>query len=61
MTIEEENAKLREIVENHCLQSYHLCSQTLRDLRKIRAMEDVPTPFEVKERPNRATDYRIQW
>jgi len=36
LTIEEENAKLREIIETHCMHHMNLCSQTLRDLRKLK-------------------------
>jgi len=39
MTIEEENDMLRDLIEKHVFSQMNLCSQTLRDLRKIRAME----------------------
>lgn len=61
MTIEEENQKLREIVENHVFNQMALCSATLRDLRKIRGVGDITDPFEAKDLRKQNTDYRIQW
>ena len=58
MTIEEENAKLREIIESHVFNQMTLCSSTLRDLRKIREM---PAPFAVRDLRKGNVDYRIQW
>ena len=61
MTLEEENARLREIVENHVFNQMALCSSTLRDLRKIRGAEATPVPFEIKDPRGKNEDYRIQW
>ena len=61
MTLEEENARLREIVENHVFNQMALCSSTLRDLRKLRGAEELPAPFEIKDPRGKNEDYRIQW
>lgn len=41
-----ENAKLREIIEEHCLKSYQLTAHTLKALRNIQTRESTG-PIEV--------------